>query len=473
MLQLAPKIDTEFQAICPTLSDVEYGNLEESIKKEGCRDALVVWNSILLDGHNRYNICKEHDIEFKTTEVELADRDAAIQWIIQNALARRNLTPVQKIELAERFRNILEEQAKKRKRASLKQNKTSPESVTLNSGSRGGGAVNAQIGKIADVCEDNVRKYRKARPYLSEEELERLRRGDLSIHAASRLARDKKAEQERSARPKTAAPTRGTDYELTVLDIREGLPQIEDSSIGLILTDPPYGMGYVSNIPGDKEWNESGETNGKFSNVMEGDSIESHNGIDWSEFFRQCHRVLKDGTYLFIHCNVRFIAQHLAEMEDAGFRHKGTLVWNKGSAVGGDLRGAGKRDWEPILYLAKGEPKLNPIPVWRKGKLVIRDRISEASDWTFILPAGEKCGHPTQKPVALAKQIILWACPENGTVFDPFCGSGTTGVATKELGHRFIGFDIEPNFIDIAASRLAEEPKRIRKRGRIPALNAA
>ncbi len=156
MLQLALKIDTEFQAICPTLSDVEYGNLGESIKKEGCRDALVVWNSILLDGHNRYNICKKHDIGFKTTEVELADRDAAIQWIIQNALARRNLTPVQNIELAERCRNILEEQAEKRKLASLKQNKTSPESVTLNSGSRGGGAVNAQIGKIADVCEDNV-----------------------------------------------------------------------------------------------------------------------------------------------------------------------------------------------------------------------------------------------------------------------------------------------------------------------------
>ena len=108
MLQLAPKIDTEFQAICPTLSDVEYGNLKESIKKDGCRDALVVWNSIILDGYNRFNICKEHDIEFKTTEVELADRDAAIQWIIQNALARRNLTPVQKIELAERFRNVLD-----------------------------------------------------------------------------------------------------------------------------------------------------------------------------------------------------------------------------------------------------------------------------------------------------------------------------------------------------------------------------
>ena len=458
----APRMDPEFQAICPALSDVEYKNLEESLKKEGCRDALVVWNSILLEGHNRYDICIAHDIEFKTTEIDLPDRSAAKMWIIENAFARRNLGVVQKIDLAERLRNILEQQAAQRKQSGLRQNGSI---VTQNFASRDERTVNAQIGKLAGgVSRETVRKCREAKSYLNQEERERLERSDLSIHAAYRLAQDRKSEQQRTARRTSAAPTNGNDYKLTVADIRKGLP-LEDSSVDFILTDPPYGMEYLSNIPGDKTWNESGETNNKFSSVMEGDTVESHNSIDWLFFFRECYRVLKNDSFLFMHCNVSFIGQHLVEMEKAGLSHKGTLVWNKGSAVGGDLRGAGKRDWEPILYLAKGKPKLNPLSVKRKGKLVIRDRISEATDWEFSLPEDEKCGHPTQKPLALARQIIGWACPENGRILDPFVGSGTTAVAANELGHRFIGFDIDPDHVSIAANRLAEEPKPVCKNG--------
>jgi len=88
------KIDHEFQNLIPPLMSEEINQLKLSILKEGCRDPLVIWkeHKILLDGHNRYAICIENGIIYTTIEIELPDRVAAISWIINNQLGRRNLT---------------------------------------------------------------------------------------------------------------------------------------------------------------------------------------------------------------------------------------------------------------------------------------------------------------------------------------------------------------------------------------------
>ena len=89
--------DAEFSALIPPLTDDERRQLEANILADGCRDPLVVWQeeSILLDGHNRYRICRKHRIAFDVRRVRLPDRDAAKLWIIRNQLGRRNLTPDQ------------------------------------------------------------------------------------------------------------------------------------------------------------------------------------------------------------------------------------------------------------------------------------------------------------------------------------------------------------------------------------------
>ena len=61
-------IDDEFQVLIPQLSVDEFKILEENIRKDGCRDPLVVWNGILVDGHNRYKICTKHNLEFNVVE---------------------------------------------------------------------------------------------------------------------------------------------------------------------------------------------------------------------------------------------------------------------------------------------------------------------------------------------------------------------------------------------------------------------
>ena len=86
------KIDEEFRTIIPPLTADEYANLERSLRLEGCRDAIRVWDGVIVDGHNRYEICTKWGIPFKVIEIPFVSREAAISWICLNQLSRRNLT---------------------------------------------------------------------------------------------------------------------------------------------------------------------------------------------------------------------------------------------------------------------------------------------------------------------------------------------------------------------------------------------
>jgi hypothetical protein len=95
------RIDEELRSLIPPLSKEEYKQLEENIVKWGCLDPLKVWpvpdsdEVILLDGHNRFAICSDHNVRYVTESVPLIDRVAAIDWMIANQLARRNLSAKQ------------------------------------------------------------------------------------------------------------------------------------------------------------------------------------------------------------------------------------------------------------------------------------------------------------------------------------------------------------------------------------------
>ena len=92
------KIDPEFQNQIPPLTDDEYKQLEENILKEGkLLSPLIVWNNILVDGHNRYEIVQKHpEISFSTMPLPFESREEVLAWIFKNQLGRRNLTPEQK-----------------------------------------------------------------------------------------------------------------------------------------------------------------------------------------------------------------------------------------------------------------------------------------------------------------------------------------------------------------------------------------
>lgn len=105
-------INDELKQLIPPLSADERKQLEANIIAEGCRDPLVVWQGTIIDGHNRYEICKANGIEFETTEMEFADIDAVKVWMIDNQKGRRNLTDGWKYELAQARKALLLEKGK-------------------------------------------------------------------------------------------------------------------------------------------------------------------------------------------------------------------------------------------------------------------------------------------------------------------------------------------------------------------------
>lgn len=86
------KTNEEFKNLIPPLSKKEYLQLEENIISEGCREAIVVWNRTIIDGHNRYEICTRHKIPFRTRHIKFDCHEDAVAWICKNQLGRRNIT---------------------------------------------------------------------------------------------------------------------------------------------------------------------------------------------------------------------------------------------------------------------------------------------------------------------------------------------------------------------------------------------
>ena len=86
------KINETYRTLISPLSSEEYLQLEENIVNEGCREPIIIWNNVIVDGHNRYQICTEWELPFRTQEISFSSEEEAIKWICANQLGRRNIS---------------------------------------------------------------------------------------------------------------------------------------------------------------------------------------------------------------------------------------------------------------------------------------------------------------------------------------------------------------------------------------------
>lgn len=189
------QINKEFKELIPPLSADEYKQLEENILTDGCREPLVTWNSTIVDGHNRYNICTENNIPFNTVEKEFKGKEDAIHWIILNQFGRRNLTVVQRSELALRLKPILRKKAKENQKKAIggdrrsniyknqgfqnSDNLDKAEELIQNSDTPIIEKVNThkEVAKIAGVSHDTIWKTEKILDNGTPEQIDRARKG--------------------------------------------------------------------------------------------------------------------------------------------------------------------------------------------------------------------------------------------------------------------------------------------------------
>lgn len=123
------QIDEEFKNLIPKLTNEEFRQLEENIIAEGCREPIITWNNIIIDGHNRYQICNKHNINFKINNKEFKDREEVKMWIIKNQFGRRNLSLYDRATLALKLENLFAEKAREKQLSTLKQNTVLQKSV--------------------------------------------------------------------------------------------------------------------------------------------------------------------------------------------------------------------------------------------------------------------------------------------------------------------------------------------------------
>mgnify|MGYP000919112909 CR=1 FL=1 len=172
-------VNEELRKLIPPLTKEEYEGLIKSIITEGCRDSIIIWNDTIVDGHNRYQICTDNNIEFKTTEKNFNDINEVKEWIIINQFSRRNINDWQRSVLALKLKGLYKEKAKENQKLSEGRSvKGSAISPNLKIDTR------KEISKIAGVGESTITQVEKIEEKGSDELKQQLTTGKISINQA-------------------------------------------------------------------------------------------------------------------------------------------------------------------------------------------------------------------------------------------------------------------------------------------------
>jgi len=175
----------------------------------------------------------------------------------------------------------------------------------------------------------------------------------------------------------------------------------------------------------------------------------------------EIHRVLQPAGSILLHCDwrtnhhLRLVLDHLFGSD----RFVNHLIWTYGLGGSSPRRFARKHD--DILFYSKSDNYYFAPPLVPATSQRMKGQLKKATD-VINIPAinnmaEERLGYPTQKPLPLLQLLIEACCPPDGTVLDPYCGSGTTLVAAAETGRHYIGFDINPQAEEITQKRLMKQ----------------
>ena len=216
------------------------------------------------------------------------------------------------------------------------------------------------------------------------------------------------------------------NYKLLHGDCLERMKDIPDRSVDLILTDPPYGMSFVSNYRIDKH-----------------KPIANDSSLDWiDDLASELHRIAKDDTAHYVFCSYHHIDKFKQALE-RHFKIKNILTWVKNNTSMGDLKGDFAPKTEFILFM-------------QKGRCLIRGK-RDCNVLQYAKTGNEL--HPTQKPVDMLEFLINKFSDENMVVCDPFMGSCSTGIACLNTNRKFIGIELDDNYFDIGAERMRNRIK--------------
>ncbi len=218
-------------------------------------------------------------------------------------------------------------------------------------------------------------------------------------------------------------------FELSLQDAVTWLRGMPGESLDLVVTDPAYESLEKHRAVGTT-------TRLKHSKSSSNDWFKIFPNARFGELLDEVYRVLKKDRHFYLYCDAETMFVVKPEAERAGFKFWKPLVWDKKTiGMGYHYRAR----YEFILFFEKGKRRLNDLGV--------ADVIS--------VPRVHR-GYPAEKPSAVSELLIKQSTEPGEVVADPFMGSGSVGVAALRLSRRFLGTDLNPVAVDLAAQRLRE-----------------
>jgi len=245
-------------------------------------------------------------------------------------------------------------------------------------------------------------------------------------------------------------------YNINCID---GMKQLDDNSIDLIVTDPPFNISQK-----DLQLKRNNMKSGMFKRnsdiKLDFGKWDLFDEKDYKKFtekwFKECSRILKIDKWFFSFFSKERVGYFTDPLNGLfnkyGLKARTIITWHKTNPVPSFRKRNFLSSCEFIVVGSKGSSKVANFLFQKE-----MHNFFESPNASIY----KKTNHPTEKPIDLIKWIIEIGSNENDVVFDPFLGSGTTAIVCKKFNRHFIGFEVNKKYYDISLKRLLNVPERL------------
>jgi len=291
------QIKEEFKKLIPALSAEEFRQLEQNCLTEGIREKIITWNGFIIDGHNRFKIATQWNLDYQTESKRFENENDVREWMINNQFGRRNLSNYQRSVLALELESVFSERAKEKERIRKSTSQISDESYPEIS-------TKKEVAKIANVSHDTIAKVKVIEAKATPEAKAQLSTGEVSIN---QVYQEIKKEEKKAVRIEL--------IEQQIEDIEQGLLPELKGLFDVISVDPP--------------WPYEGENKSLTSFDAVGRRVANPYPEMSIQDIKKIEMPLMNDAVVLLWTTHKFLPDAFEILKEWGLDYKATLVWNK------------------------------------------------------------------------------------------------------------------------------------------------
>ena len=226
------------------------------------------------------------------------------------------------------------------------------------------------------------------------------------------------------------------------MDAIEGLKKLPNESVDLVVTDPPYNIASPKKLTISK---------GKVISTQQAwGAWDTFHPFDFDllimKVISECYRVLRPGGAIYLFTAREDNGFFIRKAVERGFTYRNQLAMVRKNPLPSFYKNNWRSGYETCMYLTKGTTRVFNFSTQAEHVNI------------YHFPSGFKHSkHPTEKPLGFIKRLVQTSSNPGDLVLDPFMGSGTTAVASQQLGRQFVGFELSKEYIKMANTRLQKE----------------